>query len=131
MIFGKKPMVRVVTDVSILDLVRAILAEHDLEARQLTLDLSDLTQRFSTVAKPDTQNHEELVLAAALVELFAARRNEVAPDWTAQIGGLDKPRYLLGDPTRYPRFYARCVRESPEPLKRRNLIAPNDYLSFA
>ena len=71
-------MVRVATDVSILDLVRAILAEHDLEARQLTLDLSDLTQRFSTVAKPDTQNHEELVLAAALVELFAARRNEVA-----------------------------------------------------
>ena len=95
------------------------------------MDLSDLTQRFSTVAKPDTQNHEELVLAAALVELFAARRNEVAPDWTSQIGGLDKPRYLLGDPNRYPRFYARCVRESPEPLKRRNLIAPNDYLSFA
>ena len=54
-----------------------------------------------------------------------------APGWARQIGGLDKPRYLLGDPNRYPRFYARCVRESPEPLKRRNLIAPNDYLSFA
>ena len=80
-------MVRVATDVSILDLVRAILAEHDLEARQLTLDLSDLTQRFSTVATPDTQNHEELVLAAALVELFAARRNEVAPD--SRLGQTD------------------------------------------
>ena len=124
-------MVRVATNVSILDLVQAILAERDLEARQLMVDLQDITQSFSNVAKPDTQNLEELIVAAALVELFATRRGELPPSWTQQIAGLDKPRYLLGDPNRYPRFYARCVQESPEPLKRRNLIAPSDYLTFA
>ncbi len=124
-------MVRVATNVSILDLVQAILAERDLEARQLVMDLQDITQSFSNVAKPDTQNPEELVVAAALVELFAMRREELPPSWTQQISGLNKPRYLLGDPNRYPRFYARCVQESPEPLKRRNLIAPRDYLTFA
>ena len=124
-------MVRVAANVSILDLVQAILAERDLEARQLVMDLQDITQSFSNVAKPDTQNPEELIVAAALVELFAIRREELPPSWTQQIAGLDKPRYLLGDPNRYPRFYARCVQESPEPLKRRNLIAPRDYLTFA
>ena len=124
-------MVRVATNVSILDLVQAILAERDLEARQLVMDLQDITQSFSNVAKPDTQNPEELIVAAALVELFAIRREELPPSWTQQIAGLNKPRYLLGDPNRYPRFYARCVQESPEPLKRRNLIAPRDYLTFA
>ena len=128
-------MVRVATNVSILDLVQAILAERDLEVRQLVMDLQDNTQSFSNVAKPDTQNPEELVVAAALVELFAMRRGErrgeLPPSWTQQIAGLDKPLYLLGDPNRYPRFYARCVQESPEPLKRRNLIAPRNYLTFA
>ena len=93
-------MVRVATNVSILDLVQAILAERDLEARQLMVDLQDITQSFSNVAKPDTQNLEELIVAAALVELFATRRGELPPSWTQQIAGLDKPRYLDRKSTR-------------------------------
>ena len=124
-------MVRVITDASILELVRAIFAERDLEARQMVMDLHALPQRFSDIPKPETADAEELVLAAALVELFADRRGEAAPAWTQQVGGFAQQRFLMGDPLRYPRFYARCVAETPEPLKRRNLIAPRDYLTFA
>jgi hypothetical protein len=46
------------------------------------------------------------------------------------IPGLPESLFLVKAAARMPRLRAACERESPEPLKKRNLLAPSNFLHF-
>ena len=122
-------MVREKTKIT--DLARALLDDRGAIVGQYTMNLFDETATFTDLPKPSPATYEELVVSAALLELFAARRGELPPAWTSEVGGLDAPRYLMGG---YEKKYARLAEkwrsEAPEPLKRRNLFASAEFLEF-
>jgi hypothetical protein len=110
-------------------LANAALARDRLKVRSLAQDLFRSTPLLSSLDQPATSSPEALVVAAALVELLASRKHVAAPAWATAIGGLDTPFHLLSAADRMPRLRAWCEAESPEPLRRRKLFAPPDYLS--
>jgi hypothetical protein len=85
---------------------------------------------MKNVLKPETDDLKTLVICASLVELFALRRDEPSPQWTAEIGPLDKPFYLSTGAMTSKWFQDWCREHSPEPLKKRNLYATDNYLFF-
>lgn len=85
---------------------------------------------LSALACPVDLDPTELLIAAALVELFAQRRGCEAPAWVHEIGALDEPRFLVRLGARMPHLRAQCERESPPPLRSRNLFAPANYLTW-
>ena len=112
------------------DLAQAILDHRVLDARQLTQDFWAEVPDFSQVEKPESCSLTALVVCAALVELFALRREDKSPNWTIEVGGLANPLFLVPEFERIPYQRERCLRTSPTPLKKRNLFAPDNYLSF-
>ena len=106
------------------DVVKAVLSGDALEARQWVLDARSVD--WTLVPRPTDLLEDELALAAALVELLAERSGQAAPAWTAQVGPAHAPLCLLRGAG--PRLRKRLELESPEPMRRRNLFAPSDYL---
>lgn len=112
----------------LVELARAAAAGDALATRAAAMELSELD--LSTVACPVDLDPTELVIAAALVELFAQRRGCDAPAWVHEIGALDEPRFLVKLAARMPHLRAQCERESPPPLRSRNLFSPANYLTW-
>ena len=111
------------------DLVRAILSEDLLTARQWVADAQRARLRWDQVDRPSGLDEREMTVAAGLAELLAARAGSAPPQWTVAIGPYnDEP--LLLDPglQDMPRTLARARTDAPEPFLRRNLIATPDFL---
>ena len=109
-------------------LANAALARDALKVRRLAQDLVR-SSPLSSLERPTIASPEALIVAAALVELLAFRNHVPSPSWTAIVGGMESPFHLLNAAERMPRLRAWCEAESPEPLRRRKLFAPPDYLS--
>ena len=86
---------------------------------------------LASIPRPITDDQQVLAMAAALVELFAQRAGQLAPAWTDEVGPLLEPVFLLEAATRMKRLRALCESEAPEPLRKRGLYAPPDFLTFA
>ena len=80
----------------ITDLARALLDNRGAIVGQFTMDLFNQANSFADIPRPAQATFEELVVSAAILELFALRRGESPPSWTKQIGGRDQPYYLMG-----------------------------------
>ena len=115
----------------IIDLARKILKEdRSAIIGQYAMNVYALPS-LRAVHRPKDATSEELAVCAALLELFASRRGEPPPDWTADVGGIMPPRFLMGGYEReFPSLGERWQKESPEPLKRRNLWASAEFLEF-
>jgi hypothetical protein len=113
------------------ELAQAALSGDALELRSLTQAWLQENPRLDFCPIPQTTDREILTVAAALVELFAARAGQPAPDWSEGIGPLSAPRFLLRAASTMKRLRQLCEDESPAPLRRRNLFAPADFLRFA
>ncbi len=112
-------------------IAESILEGEALLARSLIQDWLSFRPDLSGEPFPKTSDGRVLALSAALVELFAERLGQRSPDWTRQVSALKEPVYLLRSVTRMPRLRKLCEEQSPAPLRRRNLFAPADYLTFA
>jgi len=64
-------------------------------------------------------------------ELLAERAGQPPPAWTATTGPLPEPFFVVAWADRPGFTRDLCLNESPEPLKRRNLFAPPDFLEMA
>src|SRR4051812_18911164 len=109
----------------------AVTRGDALLARSLTLDWLQSNPAAHNEPAPETTDPTIRAVSASLVELFAERLGQPAPAWTAQIGPLDKPFYLLKSAQTLSRLRRLCEQESPEPLRRRRLYAPSGFLTFA
>lgn len=117
--------------VNLESIARAALSGDSLLLRSLTQDWLRTCPRVSECSQPRTQDADVLIVAAALVELFADRLGQPAPAWTGAIGPMRAPRFLVAAAARLKRLRELCERESPDPLRRRNLFAPPNFLQFA
>ncbi len=117
--------------VQIEQLAEAALKRDSLRLRSLLQDWLETAPVVSTVAKPLTSDPRVLAVSAALLELIAARLGQPHPAWTRDVGPLDEPYYLLEAALRMKHLRALCEREAPEPLRRRRIYAPPNFLEFA
>jgi hypothetical protein len=83
------------------------------------------------IPKADVKEQSVLITSAALIELFATRLGQKAPAWTVSVGSLERPIFLVKSAATMKRLRALCKAESPEPLRKRGLYAPPNYLEFA
>jgi len=108
-----------------------ILAKNPLEVRSLVQDYVRRGAPLWSECAPDSNDPEIRAVAAAIAELIASRTAQQAPAWVDQIGRLPAPVYLVEAAAQSPKMRARIERESPEPLRKRNVFAPPGYLEIA
>lgn len=113
------------------DLVRSLLTFQTLAARQWVADAKRSGFDWTEVEKPDDASLQELAVAAGVVEMFAQRRGEAPPAWTRSVASAPQSIHLVKAALTMPRLRATCEREGPEPLRRRGLFAPPDFLTIA
>lgn len=111
-------------------IAQAALERDSLQLRSLVQDFSHAKLEISQLPKPETDNHNLLVVTAALTELLAERNNQTAPSWTKEIGSLAEPFFLVESALQMKRLRILCETESPEPLRKRLLYAPPHFLLF-
>lgn len=114
--------------IPIQDMAIALLARDDLRLRLLVQAWMRDAPRFATIPQPHTDDPRVLTIAAALVELFALRGHEESPAWTAAVGPLAEPFFVMRRAERPGFTRDLCLSESPEPFKRRNIFAPPNFL---
>ena len=112
-------------------LAEAALAAEALELRALAQDWLCENPCIADCPRPSSNNPDVLTVSAALVELFADRTGQPAPQWSRSVGPLAHPRFLLRAAETMMRLRRICEIESPAPLRRRNLYAPAEFLQFA
>lgn len=109
----------------------AILRDDSLATRALVQEFLRNQPVLADIPRPETDNPILLVVAAALLELFSLRTQQPAPEWTQHVGAAEQPLYLLKSAAHMRRLRDLCLNAAPEPLRRRRLYAPPDYLAFA
>lgn len=117
--------------VQIEQLARAALNRDSLELRSLVQDFLRSQPKLADVPPLQSEDESLLAMSAALLELLALRTNQAPPPWTACVGPVKEPFYLLKSAAQMKRLRQLCQQESPEPLRKRSFFAPPDYLAFA
>jgi hypothetical protein len=112
------------------DLVHDILSGNLLAARQWVADARRAGLRWDQCDRPRDHDSREIVVAAGLAELLAIRAGTAAPSWTASVGMNDVPLFLDPGLEQMPRTRELSKNAGPEPLRKRNLFAPPDFLDF-
>ena len=113
------------------ELVRALLRFDALTARQWLADAGRSGLVWSDIPAPVGLDATERAVAAGVAELLASRAGQAPPGWAAAIPPAPRVLFLVRAAATMPRLRAVCERESPEPLRRRGLLAPPDFLSIA
>jgi len=113
------------------DLVRALLDFDGLEVRQWLADAQRSGLVWTEVPAPVGMDATELATAAGVAELLAERTGQAPPDWAASVPPAPERLFLVRAASSMPRLRYLCEREGPEPLRRRGLLAPPEFLSIA
>lgn len=113
------------------ELVRALLSHDALAARQWLADASRARFEWSGVAEPEGLDPVGLAIAAGIVELMAERAGREPSPWTAAVPAAPERLFLVQAAQFLPRLRRLCEEEGPEPLRRRGLLAPPDFLTAA
>lgn len=110
----------------LLEIAQAALDDRDLDTRIHSLALQRWAKAaaLADIPKPKTSEPVLLALCASIAELFAQRMKQPPPAWTRTIGSIETPIFLFHLADKYPSFRERLLRESPEPLRKRNLFGP-------
>lgn len=124
-IYGKQPMVQIE------QIAKAALEQESLEVRSLVQEFLRSQPQLVNIPRPKIDDESILAMSAALLELLALRTGQIPPTWTATIGPVKEPVYLLKSVAQMKRLQQLCHQESPEPLRKRRFYAPPDYLAFA
>ena len=116
--------------VRIEDIARAALAYEALTVRDLIQDLLRDRPDWASIPRPMAVDEKTLIVAAALLELFALRSGAEPAAWTRETGPAKEPIHLVRAAATMPRTRTRMEAESPEPLRKRNIFAPAEYATF-
>jgi hypothetical protein len=112
-------------------LAEAALQRDSLRLRSLVQDMTRAKTDWSILPRPKTKDARLLSTAASLAELLAARQNQTPPAWTKEIGALKEPFFLLRSAETMKRLRVLCETQAPEPMRKRRLYAPPNFLEFA
>jgi len=112
-------------------LAEAALQRDSLRLRSLVQDITHSNINWSMISRPTSNDLRLLALSASLAELLASRQKQTPPSWTKEIGALKEPFYLLQSAEKMKRLRLLCETQSPEPMRKRHLYAPPNFLEFA
>jgi hypothetical protein len=113
------------------ELVRALLSFDTITARQWVADSVRQRVLWSAVPRPTDLSPLELGVAAGVVELLASRAGQRPPSWVSGIEGTATQVWLVKAASTMPRLRRLCEEEGPEPLRRRGIFAPPEFLTIA
>jgi len=117
--------------VELAELVRVLIACDALAARQWVADARREGIEWSRVPEPRMDDPLQMAIAAAMVELMAQRAGQPAPDWTRTVPPAPQPVFLVRAAASMPRTRRLCEEKGPEPLRRRRILAPPEFLTTA
>lgn len=112
-------------------LIEALMSFDALRARQWVADAMRMPIIWPEVARPTDMDAEQMAIAAGVVELLAARSGQQSPSWTVEVGESPRRIYLVRATESMPRLRKLCEEEGPEPLRRRQIMAPPEFLTVA
>jgi hypothetical protein len=112
------------------DLVHSLTAGDLLAARQWVADARRSKLEWPACDQPRGLSGREMAIAAGLAELLAERAGATPPAWTATVGGTGAPLFLDPGLEVMPRTLKHAMAEAPEPLRKRNIYAPRDFLDL-
>lgn len=115
----------------LIDLVAALADDDMLTARQWVADAAREGFEWSRVPRPQELPEAWMAIAAGITELLAAPAGLVAPSWTVDVRAASEPVFLVRAARDYPRLRRLCEEEGPEPLRRRRILAPPEFLTAA
>jgi hypothetical protein len=118
----------VARNVPLQDIADALLSYDAMRLRILVQEWQWANPVVTSVPRPQTRDARSLTVAAALVELFALRAGQAPPAWTAEAPPLPEPFFVMPLAERPGFTRTLCLTEAPEPLRRRNIFAPPNYL---
>ncbi len=111
-------------------LVLAAANRESLELRELTLEFLAQNSTLEDIAEPNFSDPLQLAIAVGLLDLFATRRGQTAPDWVQNFSS-PMPFFLVEAALRMPRLRELCETQAPPELLKRGLFAPPNFLEFA
>jgi hypothetical protein len=112
-------------------LAEAALQRDSLRLRSLVQDIARANINWSMISRPSSSDLRLLALSASLTELLASRQKQTPPAWTKEVEALQEPFYLLQSAEKMKRLRLLCETQSPEPMRKRHLYAPPNFLEFA
>jgi hypothetical protein len=113
------------------ELIKALMNFDTLAARQWVADAMRKPLQWSEVPCPEGLTAEELAVAAGVVEMLAPRMGQRPPGWTQEVAQSPTRIYLVRAAESMPRLRRLCEQEGPEPLRRRHILAPPEFLTAA
>jgi hypothetical protein len=113
------------------DLVHALLSFDALAARQWVADSLRRGLVWASIPEPADLDPVGLGVAAGVAELLAARAGQSPPLWARAVQATPTPVYLVKAARTMPRLRQLCEQEGPEPLRRRGILAPPEFLTVA
>lgn len=112
-------------------LATAAFERDNLRLRGIVQDLLQVQPQVTSWPAPKTNDPQLLAIAAGLVEMLAQRRHQSPPAWAERIGAAPEPCFLLKSAAHLRRTGELCMAEAPEPLRKRHVYAPSNFLEFA
>lgn len=113
------------------DLVRALLSFDTLVARQWVTDSLRAGVVWASIPAPTDLDGVGLGVAAGIAELLAERAGQAPPVWASSVEVAGSPVCLVKAARTMPRLRKLCELEGPEPLRRRGILAPPEFLTVA
>jgi hypothetical protein len=113
------------------NLIEALMNFDALRARQWVADAGRLPIRWAEVPRPVGLDPVHMAVTAGVVEMLAQRSGQQTPSWTAEIAPSPHQIYLVRSAQSMPRLRRLCEEEGPEPLRRRQILAPPQFLTVA
>ena len=113
------------------DLVWALVGGDMLAARQWVADAERERFRWPELPMPEGLTPDEMAVAAGIAELLAQRAAQGPPHWAGSVPAASRKIFLVRAAASMPRLRRACEEEGPEPLRRRGILAPPEFLTIA
>ena len=119
------------SSIDIEHLYTKMTAYDSLAARQCVVDAARGGLEWRRVPAPEDLDPVGMAVAAGVTELLASRAGQSPPAWTAEVSAAPEPVFLVRAAAKLPRLRRSCEQEGPEPLRRRGVLAPPEFLTSA
>ena len=113
------------------ELVEALLEGDALRARQWVADAARCRLSWSELPTPKGLSPVARAVAASVVEMMASRAGQPAPLWAQTAPASPTTVFLVRAAQTMPRLRRLCEEEGPEPLRKRRILAPPEFLTWA
>lgn len=113
------------------EVIRAARRGDDLVVRQWIADCVRERVDWSAFRRPPNIVGDDLAIAAGLVEIMAANALQASPTWTGEVPAASEEIFLSPLARQMRRTREVCRTQGPEPLRKRQIMAPPGYLTIA